>query len=130
MQNPNQQKKLAQKLELLQEKIHFRKVNQISTESEHYLKANLQFNKRQENILLNALQFINDVAERDGHDSSEDGRVEDGVDEGHVCRLDKEQREQPEFQALIQEGEVQSFDVPVPSYALRAKNYRKFLNQM
>ena len=87
----------------------------------------MQFNKRQENILLNALQFINDVAERDKHDSSDDDRLGEGVDEGYICRLDKEQREQPEFQALIQEGEVQSFDVPVPSYALRAKNYKKFL---
>ena len=69
------------------------------------------------------------MVERDEKESSEDEQdaVEKGVDEGYICRLDKEQRKQPEFMALIQEGEVQSFDTPVPSYALRAKNYRKFL---
>lgn len=61
----NNGRMLAKKLESLQEKIHFRKIKKISTESDKYLEANLQFNKRQENILLNALQFINDVAQRD-----------------------------------------------------------------
>ena len=92
----NETKKLARKLEQLQEKIHLRKVQSISTESENYLKANLQYNKRQENILLNALQFINDVAQRDdGEKESEDekDKEEKGVDEGYICRLDKEQRE-------------------------------------
>ena len=49
--------------------------------------ANKQFSKRQENILLNALQFINEVAHK-GHDEGEEEPDEiKGVDEGYHCKL-------------------------------------------
>ena len=48
---------------MLQEKIHLRKIKHIEDDSEQFHNENRQFAKRQENILLNALQFISDMVE-------------------------------------------------------------------
>jgi hypothetical protein len=43
------------------------------------------------------LQFINEVAQKGDSDSEEIPEEEKGVDEGYFCKLDKEERERPEF---------------------------------
>ena len=65
----------------------------------------------------------------DDDDYEEVPPEEKGIDEGYECKLDKEQRNRPEFQALIREGEQSMFETHIPNYALRAKNYRKYLAQ-
>ena len=69
-----------------------RKIEHIQTQSQAFHDANKQFYKRQENILLNALQFINDVAEKEDDDDNLllPSEVTQGADEGYVCKLDKE----------------------------------------
>ena len=57
-----------------------------------------QLNSRQDNIILNALQFINDVVD------NPDLATEGGVDEGFRCRLDKEERNRPEYTKLLREN--------------------------
>ena len=77
---------LSKRLSLLQEKVHLRKIKQIQNDAQAYHTANQKFFKRQENILLNALQFINDVAQKDDDDKDESG--EDELDDEN-----KQQRE-------------------------------------
>lgn len=54
-------------------------------------------NHRQDNIILNALQFINDVVD------NPDLVTKGGVDKGFECRLDQTERQRPEYTKLLQE---------------------------
>ena len=96
---PKPKTSLNTRLRALKEKVHLRKIAQIKEESESYVDANKQFCKREENILLNALQFINEVAQK-GNESAEIEHIEDdenGIDEGYICRLSKDEIQRPEF---------------------------------
>ena len=75
-----------------------------------------QFGKRQENILLNALQFVNDIANNKSDD--DDLPVEErGLDMGFECKLIPEQRDDPEFRKLIDEDDMN------PIVASRIESY-------
>ena len=78
--------KMANKLEVLKQQVHIRKIQQIEKNGQKYHDENSQFGKRQENILLNALQFINDVS--NGKTDDDTVPPEDrGVDQGFDCKL-------------------------------------------
>ena len=71
------------------------------------------------------------MAQKGDSDSEDTPEEEKGVDEGYSCKLDREERERPEFQALIREGEQSLLDSEsIPNYTMRTKNYRKFLAHM
>jgi len=63
-----------------------------------------QFAQRQNNIVLNALSFINEVSEGGVNEEKEkkNGREDrDGVDFGYNCRLPAEHLKLPEVQQLL-----------------------------
>ena len=129
---PTRKVGLAKKLASLKEKIHLRKIQQIQSESESYIAANKQFCKREENILLNALQFINEVAQKGNEDEAEEQPEEErGVDEGYDCKLSQEEIQRPEFQELIREGEQNLLDANnIKNYTMHTKNYAKMLQTL
>ena len=86
---------MSTRLRMLQENIHLRKIKHIEEDSEQFHCENRQFAKRQENILLNALQFISDMVEMNAEDEIPEELK--GIDQGFECRLDQEQRDRPEF---------------------------------
>jgi hypothetical protein len=51
----------------------------------------LAFKSRQDNIVLNALQFINDVVD------NPQLIQQNGMDKGYTCRLNEEERNRPDF---------------------------------
>lgn len=54
---------------------------------------------REQNILINGLQFINEV----GLNASQKKTNSNGIDRGLVCILDPKDLEKPEFREFIQE---------------------------
>jgi len=64
------------------------------------VKATHDFGKRQDNILLNALSFINEVTSGETYDEKLP-HEEKGVDDGFHCRLIDEQKEMPEVKELL-----------------------------
>ena len=92
-------------LKEIHEMVHKRKVASIRDKKEPYIVDISQFAERQNNIVLNALSFINEVSEG----SSKGTRAEeekkrypkDGVDFGYQCRLPSENLKLPEVQSLL-----------------------------
>lgn len=79
-----------------------------------------EMNSRQDNIILNALQFINDVVE------NPDLASKGGCDKGFECRLDQTEMQRPEYSKLLKEhhGGLLS------QINLDQKNYIKILSKM
>ena len=121
--------KMANKLELLKQQVHVRKIQQIEDTGKKYHDENSQFGKRQENILLNALQFINDVS----NGKAEDDTVapeERGVDKGFECKLVAEQRDDPEFRRLIEEDDFKPASTTVEKYGQKAQILQRELEHL
>lgn len=90
---------MAQKLKDLQLKVHLRKVRKIEAQTRDLRQQNEVFDMREQNILINGLQFINEV----GLDDSQKKSNSNGIDRGHVCILDPKDLEKPEFREFISE---------------------------
>ena len=88
-------------LQDLRKVVHRRKVQAISDKSEPFIKDISQFAQRQNNIILNALSFINDVSDPVAGAQKKKAKVASGVDFGYKCSLPAEQLDNPDVVNLL-----------------------------
>ena len=71
--------------------MHKRKIKRIHDESAPFIEDISQFAQRQNNIVLNALSFINEVSNQTQQQSDKvQPDLADGVDFGYKCKLPEE----------------------------------------
>ena len=87
-------------LQEIHQLVHMRKVRAIQDQKEPYIVDISQFAQRQNNIVLNALSFINEVSEggvnEEEKEETKQQQDRDGVDFGYNCRLPAEHLKLPE----------------------------------